>query len=94
MVRMQPGALSPVRHFEARLAAASPWLMAGLLAAFAGWLSMTQAAQAGVICGLHHGTGHCAPCYAAVAFVLIGCMTFATPRLRMKRLPVRIRQRR
>lgn len=83
-----------MRTFEARLAAASPWLMAGLLAAFAGWLAMTETAQAGVICGLHGGTGHCAPCYAAVAFVLIGCMTFATPRPRMKRVPVRIRRSR
>ena len=83
-----------MRTFEARLAAASPWLMAGLLAAFAGWLAMTETVQAGVICGLHHATGHCAPCYAAVAFVLIGCMTFATPRPRMKRVPVRIRRSR
>ena len=83
-----------MRTFEARLAAASPWLMAGLLAAFAGWLSMTETAQAGVICGLHHGMGHCPPCYADAAFVFIGCMTFATPRPRMKRVPVRIRQRR
>ena len=83
-----------MRNFEARLAVASPWLMAGLLAAFAGWLSMTKAVQAGVVCGLHHGTGHCAPCYAAVAFVLIGCMTFATPRARLKGVPVRARRSR
>lgn len=79
-----------MRTFEARLAAASPWLMAGLLAAFYGWLSMSKfTGQA--ICGLHQGAGHCAPCYAAVAFVLIGCMTFAMPRPRMKRVPIRSR---
>jgi hypothetical protein len=80
-----------VRHFEARLAAASPWLMAGLLAAFAGWLSMTKVAQAGVICGLHNGTGHCAACYAAAALVLMGFVVFAAPRPALKRIPVRSR---
>lgn len=78
-----------MRTFEARLAAASPWLMAGLLAAFAGWLAMNEPVQRGVVCGLHQGAGHCAACYAAVAFVFIGCMTFAAPRPTMKRAAIR-----
>jgi hypothetical protein len=89
-VQATSGGLS-VRHFEARLAAASPWLMAGLLAAFAGWLSMTKVAQAGVVCGLHSGAGHCAACYAAVALVLTGFVVFAAPRPALKRIPVRSR---
>ena len=77
-----------MRHFEARLAAASPWLMAGLLAAFAGWLSMTRAAQ---VCGLHQGVGHCAACYAAVALTAIAGMAFALPRPKLARVPARRR---
>lgn len=80
-----------MRTFEARLAAASPWLMAGLLAAFAGWISMTAAERAGVICGLHQGAGHCAPCYAAVALVLMSFVVFAAPKPALKRVPVRSR---
>ncbi len=75
-----------MRHFEARLAAASPWLMAGLLFAFSGWLSMTKAAT---VCGLHQGVGHCAACYAAVALICIGGMMLALPRPRLVRIPAR-----
>jgi len=78
-----------VRHFEARLAAASPWLMAGLLAAFAGWLSMARAVP---VCGLHQGPGHCAACYAAVALIAMGGMVFAAPRPRLARIPGRQRR--
>lgn len=74
-----------MRNFEARLAAASPWLMAGLLAAFAGWLTMTNAAP---VCGLHQGLGHCAACYAAVALIGIGGMAFVLPRPKLARIPV------
>jgi hypothetical protein len=75
-----------VRTFEARLAAASPWLMAGLLAAFSGWLSMTQAAP---VCGLHQGVGHCAACYAALALTAIAGMVFARPQPKLARIPFR-----
>lgn len=78
-----------MRAFEARLAAASPWLMAGLLAAFAAWLSMAKAAP---VCGLHQGVGHCAACYAAVALIGLGGMVFASPRPKLARIPVRRRR--
>jgi hypothetical protein len=78
-----------VRHFEARLAAASPWAMAGLLAAFSGWLTMMKAAP---VCGLHQGLGHCAACYAAVGLLGIGGMMFALPRPKLARIPVRQRR--
>jgi hypothetical protein len=78
-----------VRHFESRLAAAAPWLMAGLLAAFSGWLTMTKAAP---VCGLHQGVGHCAACYAAVALLGVGAMMFARPRLGAATVSVRERR--
>jgi hypothetical protein len=60
--------------------------MAGLLAAFAGWLSMAKTAQ---VCGLHQGLGHCAACYAAVALTAMAGMVFLLPRPTLARIPVR-----